>query len=188
MSLVCATAVCAVGATALAGWMMGSAPTSALVVSEISMKANAAIALLCLGSSLMLLRSQPPGRLAGSLGRIAALVAVAIGLATLSEHLFDWDLGIDQLLFRELPGAPATASPNRMGPPASTCVPLLGLALLLLDRRPSPRRTQQAQLLAGVVLLIVVVPILGYVFGVHQLYGVARLTGIALHTALTLGA
>ena len=52
-----------------------------------------------------------------------------LGALTLSEHLFGWNLGIDQLLATEVPGVARTASPNRMGPPASLSMTLLGLAV-----------------------------------------------------------
>lgn len=60
------------------------------------------------------------------------MVAGAIGIATFSQHLFGWNLGIDQLLFVEPPGAAATASPRRMRPPASACFTLASIALVLL--------------------------------------------------------
>ena len=93
------------------------------------------------------------------------------------------DLGIDQLLFHEEPGAAGTYRPNRMGPPASTCFPLLGIALFLIERRTRKGRAP-SQTLALVAILMALIPILGYVFGVEQLYGIARYTGIALHTAV----
>ena len=60
---------------------------------------------------------------------------MVIAALTFAEHLSGADLGIDQQLFDEPPGASATASPGRMGPPASLSFTLAGAALLLLDVR-----------------------------------------------------
>ncbi len=66
---------------------------------------------------------------------LCAGTAMVIGMLTLSEHLFGWNLGIDQLLAQEPPGALGITQPNRMGPPPLG-FSLAGLALLLVTRRP----------------------------------------------------
>ena len=64
---------------------------------------------------------------------MAALIAM-VGLLGLTEHLTGWNLGIDQLLFRE-PGADAFygVHPGLISPITAADFLLLGLALLLLD-------------------------------------------------------
>ena len=69
------------------------------------------------------------------MGRALAVVAMAVAGLTLLEHVGGYDFGIDQLLVREAPGALATASPGRMGRPASLSFLLSGAALLLLSVR-----------------------------------------------------
>ncbi|HET9253127.1 MAG TPA: ATP-binding protein [Candidatus Eisenbacteria bacterium] len=174
------------GAVALAGWSLGIDELKGGAYSlGITIKANTAISILLLGFALFLLADERRGRLATWVGRASALIAGAIGLATLLEHLFGLDLGIDQALFREIAGEAATASPNRMGPPAALSLPLIGLSLLLLDARP--RRRQVAfQVFALFALVIATIPILGYIYGVRELYGIASFTGIALPTAACL--
>jgi signal transduction histidine kinase/FixJ family two-component response regulator len=112
-------------------------------------------------------------------------LVIALGAVTLSQHLFGWDVGIDQLLFHEAPGSTFTTSPGRMGPPACIAFILLGCAVLLTDRR-----TRRSHALAnGLVLAALPLPalaIIGYVTGATQFYGVARFTGIAPHTAIAL--
>src|SRR5678816_2807018 len=88
----------------------------------------------------------------------------------------------DRVLFEEIPRAVATAAPNRMGPPASFAFPLLGLALLMLDWRGGRRNPPfQAPTLA--LMAIALVSVLAYLFRVRELYGIARFSGIAFHTA-----
>ena len=109
-----------------------------------------------------------------------------IGGLTLAEHLTGWDFGIDQWFFREPPGEPGTASPNRPGLPASVGFVLAGSCLLLLRLRPSSPILYQ--LLAVAVGLVASLSILGYAFGTTALYGLPKYTGIALHTSVALTA
>src|ERR1700741_5151937 len=128
-----------VGLLVLAGWITGIGDFKS-VYGPITMKANTAIALILGGVSLFfLLSSQRQLKL---VSQSFAIFIALLGLATLSEHLIGWNLGIDELLFRESPGAIATASPGRMGITASTCLVSFGVSLLILFRG---RRVSLAQ-------------------------------------------
>ena len=171
-----------VGAFVLSGWILGIEEFKS-VYAGITMKANTALGLFLAGVSLWTLATLVTRPLAQRIGRLCAAFVALLGALTLSEHLFGWNLGIDQLLFREAPGSPATASPGRMGPPASTCFTLAGSALLLLH---AGRAYAQAQLLAITVALWSLLAIIGYTYRADMLYSIANYTGIALHTAIAL--
>jgi signal transduction histidine kinase len=162
----------------LVGWTL-QMPVLTGLFGTITMKTNAAISLLLCGMAVLLIdRLRLVG---GSLG----VVAAGIGAVTLAEHVTGWDAGIDQALFTEAAGALATASPNRMGVNASISVMLGGTALLLLaTRRPRAIAIGQRLSFAGVTLALLALA--GYIYGVEQLYAVARFTGIAWHMALAL--
>lgn len=179
-SVIAGLAAATVGAFVLLGWIL-NIESFKTVYGPITMKANTAIGLLLAGFSLAILRRAP------RLSMVFAVCAGLLGALTLSEHLVGWDLGIDQLLFTEAPGAAATASPNRMGLNACTTFMLAGTALCLLGRR-SARAATAAQRIAGVALLLPAIPLAGYLYGAEQLYGFAQYTGIALHTALAFAA
>ena len=185
VSLACALAATLVGALVLLSWTTTGNVLLASVSRGIVMKTNTAVGLLLTGLALLALRPEPTPAVLKIVGRALALVVFALGAATFSEHVTGWDLGIDEWLMTEPAGAPATTSPNRMGPPAALSFPLLGAALWLLDVRTRGGRVP-AQALAVAVLLIALVPVLGYVFETRQLYGIAHYTGIALPTALML--
>ena len=170
------------GATALVGWAADIQLLKGLS-GTITMKANAALGLLAAGVSLYLLGGSRPASLI--LGRICALLVGAIGAATLGEHLFAWNLGIDQLLFQESPGAAATTSPGRMGPNTAVCLTLSGIALICLYRA-TRGSILCAQVLGAVVVTLALVPTVGYLYGAQALYAIARYTGIAFHTGLAL--
>lgn len=182
VSRVAGAAVMLAGALALSGWFFDSDALKG-VYAGITIKANTALALLLSGASLQLLALWPNHAWARRAGQALALVVGAIGIATLSQHLVGWNLGIDQLLFAEPPGAAATASPGRMGPPASTCFTLAGIALFLFH---GGRRVSVAQLLSIAVGLVALLALTGYAYGAEMLYGLARYTGIALITATAL--
>ena len=173
--------VALIGATALVGWMVGNDALRAVHAGGIVMKTNTAIALLLSGVSLVLLAPPDRGRRRSQIGSMLAVVVIVIAGLTLVQYLTGRDFGIDQALFYEAPGSPATTSPNRMGPPATLLFPMLGIGLLLLNRSRLDRAPAQG--LAIPVMVVALVPLLGYVFGVRELYGIAQYTGISLHTA-----
>ena len=172
----------AVGLIVLTGWMLDLHVLKGLTGS-ITMKANAALGLLAAGVALGLLGVR--GTWARVAGLASATLAGTIGALTLSEHIVGWNLGIDELLFREAPGAVATTSPGRMGPHSSTSLTLSSIALWCLYRGDR-RAVTCAQILGAAVAVFALVPIVGYLYGTAQLYAIARYTGIAAHTGIAL--
>ncbi len=172
-----------VGAGHLAAWLGGYLTSEGLAV--ITMKTNAALCLTLVGVALMLLVPVPVGRTRRWVARVCAAIAILVGLLTLMENLAGWNLGIDQLLAGETPGAMAVLSPNRMGLPASLDVTLIGLALWILSRRDR-RGVWMAQTLALMVCLVGLLPTIGFLYGAREFYGIARYTAIAWPAALVL--
>jgi signal transduction histidine kinase len=170
------------GAFSLVGWLFNVDALKS-IYGSITIKGNTSLALLLAGLALCFLNSSEAKMFLRRTGQACAVIVLLIGLLTLSEHIFGWNLGIDQLLFAEPAGSPATASPGRMGLPASTCLALSATAMLLLY---AGRAIAQAQLLAVVVQLWAVLALTGYAYGAQELYGIAGFTGIALHTAFAL--
>ncbi len=162
----------------LAGWFIGNDILKG-AGGPIMMKANTAVALLASGLSLRLFVR--PGRIAAILSTLFALFVGVLAATTLSQHIIGWHLGIDELLFIEGPGSPATASPGRMGINASLSLTLVAVALLTLRQRPAV-----SQILAFATTIVATVAIVGYWYGAQELYGIARVTGIAWPTAVTL--
>ena len=168
------------GLMVLIGWIADIGDFKS-VYGPITMKANTAIALILGGISLFGLTINH--KQLKLLSQICAVFIVLIGLATLSEHLIGWNLGIDELLFRESPGAVATTSPGRMGITASTCLVFFGVSLLILYRGRRVSLAQGLTLIGGLWAMLAVV---GYAYQAEQLYAIAQYTGIALHTAVSL--
>lgn len=178
--------VAAAGGAVLFGWLRPMPRLTSLYLPGPTLKTNAALALAC-GALANVVLTLPDIRRRRwrFVGFALALVPTTLGALTLSEHLAGWDLGIDQLIAREPPGALATVSPNRMGPIASATNVLLGTALLFAVSN-SPRRRARSHLLAFIACILVLLPLIGYAYGFDELYSLARYTGIALVNAAAL--
>jgi PAS domain S-box-containing protein len=178
------------GGCALVGWVTDVDLLKSVVVGQVTMKANTAICFVASGVALWTLSRRAEGGIARAARALAATVAL-IAAAVLSQYLTGLDLGIDQLLFQERPGAIGTAHANRMSPNTALAFILVGAALALLDVRVL-RRWGLAPGLAGVAAVLALLALLGYVAGVTSLYGVHGYTQMAVPTtvaflALTLG-
>src|SRR5262249_16855822 len=102
------------------------------------------------------------------------------GLATLCEYLFDWSLGIDELLFSDYAGA-YNVSRGRMSPYSAATIFLLGtsIACLRLSHLDRPARIG-----AGIGLTVVLFSLIGYIWNVGEFVTDRWLPPVALNTAL----
>jgi PAS domain S-box-containing protein len=165
----------AAGLLSFAGWIFDVRRLTAWG-GGISIQPNTALAAVAAGAGLVLL-AHGHRRAVVPFGILCAL----IGLATLVEHAWGVDLGIDALFTFGRPWAStATVAPGRMGPPASTSWSLLGIGLLAALGERRARQTAAALGLAAVT--IGALSFIGYLFGANPLYAVAPLTAIALPT------
>jgi diguanylate cyclase (GGDEF)-like protein len=180
LTSVAAGIVVGVSGAVLLGWWLDIGLLKTVGPGFVSMKANTACALLAAGVAAYLTKVPPtPGERFAA--RVLAAAVVAIGGLTLVEYVAAIDLGIDEWLFREDPGAVATAHPGRMAPATTVCLLAIGLAQLLRERH-----AWLAAWLALVVLVLSMLALAGYAFGVSQLYRVGSYTSMAIHTAALL--
>lgn len=176
------------GVMVLIGWVFNIPLLKSVHPSLVAMKANTALNFLLIGISLWLLQekkpTQSPNRFTRRIAQVCACLVTLIGLLSLSEYLFGWNLGIDQLLFKEPLGAVGTSHPGRMAPNTAVNFSIIGIALLLLDveSRRGQRPSQWLILVEGIISFIALT---GYTYGVKPLYGpIAAYTVMALHTAV----
>lgn len=163
----------------LAGWIFGVSVLTRVVPGFVSMKANTAMGFVLLGLAFILRGGRDRGISPRMLGGAVAL----IGSLTLVQYLSGVSLGIDELLFEDLPDAVGTSHPGRMAPTTALCLVLLGAALVV--HRPRDRtRDRAVDALAFSTCAVAMIGVTGYLFGVEQLYGIASLTQMALPTAI----
>ena len=171
----------------LVGWSIDSETLKAVIPGLVSMKANTALALLISGAVLLLVNAGRENRRTRISAQIGAGFISLVGLLTLIEYVLGADLGIDQILFKEAPGAPGTLlAPGRMAPPTALCFLLLGLAFLAINTETG-RHRRPSQWLAEVVGLIGLLAMLGYIHGIGALsqVGLTKYTQMALNTSFT---
>ena len=174
------------GLLVLVGWALDIPLLKSLHPSLVSMKANAALAFLLVGSALLL--EQEPGVTPGRrrTARVLAAAAALIGAATLLQYALGLDLGIDQVLARDVPGAIETSAAGRMSPAAAMHFTLIGVAVILLDVRPARGRLRAAEGLVLIVGVCAMLSALGYLYGVPMLYEMGPHTALSLHAAVGL--
>ncbi|MGV0024947.1 PAS domain-containing sensor histidine kinase [Phormidesmis priestleyi] len=161
-----------VGSIVLAGWLLNIELIKyGFVRDTVTMKANTAIAFVSSGWSLWLLQHRH--RASRFFAQVLAANVALIGLLTLSQYIFGWDLGIDQSLFRD-DSTRAGFSPGRMGLNTALSFVLVGGALgLSAHRRDRLQIVQGLTLGAGLISLQTLV---------SYLYEVQLFQGLALHS------
>ena len=123
------------GILALAGWAFDIAALKSILPGWVSLKPNAALAIVLMGFALLSI-SLPPSNLSPRLStlrcrlaRMCGLLAGLAGLVTLWKFALSWNPGVDLWWFRETAGAVGTPHPDRMGPDTALCFVLLAVAL-----------------------------------------------------------
>lgn len=174
-------AVAALGLTVLIGWWRDVEPLLRVAPGMVTMKPNAALGLVLAGAGLVAALA-PRGR---TTSLVLAGLLTLLGAAQLLQELFALDLGIDQMLFREAPGAIQTERPGRMSPLTAFTFVAIGAAILLVPRA-TRRGGLAVQILAGVVLIVAIHAALGYVYDEPSFYRLGGSTAIAAHTAVGL--
>jgi PAS domain S-box-containing protein len=170
---VASAAVIVIGALVIAGWLLRIPFLVRLHPAFAAMKFNTALSLVLLAAAIRLgIGREGSARLPQGL----AVAAVAIAAATLLENAAGLDLGIDELVVRD---DTASGLPGRTSPATAGCVLALGAAVM-------GRATAWAGRLALAVALCAHVGVLGYLYGVHDLYAIGPYASVALHTALAI--
>jgi PAS domain S-box-containing protein len=167
------------GVASLCGWAFHIRTLTSLVPGAVEMKANTALSLALCGSALFILtlRDSKNGDFAV---RCLVAVAVAIASATFAEYVFDWQLGLDELLVKDSVGAFA-AFRGRMSPFSAISLVTIGIALFGMTSR-SWQGT--ARISATLGSSIGVVSLIGYMWSANELTTDHWLPPIAINTAL----
>jgi PAS domain S-box-containing protein len=186
-ALLLSIAATALGALVLIGWTLEIAVLKGIRASGVTMKPNTACGFLLCGLALAFLSTARPGARARWFAAAAGSVVIALTTLALGESFFGWNLGIDQWLFREAPGAVQSVRPGRMSPQAAFCLLLMGIALVLASRRPLGQvRLAAISALSVAIILIGGLAVVGLVsfegFGIHFW----NYAGLAPHTTVGL--
>lgn len=174
-----------IGAIAWIGWLLDIAVLQSIIPGLVRIKVNTATGLILSGAALWwwhrhsqekVISTQLKFRLYASL---CSIVVILICVLTLAQFIFNVDLGIDQLLFRDT--YTIDAPPGRMSPLSAFCFMLAGIGLLLLNQARLKHHLIQLQ--AATIFLIAYLGLAGYFFSVSS-YQVGSPIGMAIHTAI----
>ena len=152
------------GISVLAGWTFHLQALKNILPVQVVVKADGAICFVLIGFSLWAARKEQSTVSSWKLAaKVAAATACVVGLLSLLQYVFGWDLGIDQLLFTAGPEELLeSVRPGLMSPLVAFGFLCLGLALLLLDAKRSFGRWS-GRLLPCVVAIASVFSLLDFV-------------------------
>jgi PAS domain S-box-containing protein len=166
------------GLVGLAGWAFTIPLLKSVLPGAVEMKVNTALGLMLAACALFILCDRPSSPLQ-RLAQALALLVAALGLATLGQYVFGWQLGIDELLFRDTTNL-YNPYHGRMAPLTSVALTLIGLALAAV---PRPRLQPLARVAAILVMSIGAVVFLGYLWNASELIADRWLPPVAINTA-----
>ncbi len=185
-----------VGCLVLLGWWLDqSFLKNFFSLSPVEMTANASLCFILVGVSLSLcLRTKGEEEkkflalpsLANFVSKLCTFTVIIVGLLTLSQDIFGWNLGIDQLLFHDSPTAVMISAPGRMALNTALNLMLVGRAVELLEQPKTHRSYWYAQIFALLTIVISGLVLMGYTYKVNILCSILPDTKpMALHTAVT---
>jgi len=150
------------------------------------MKANTALGLVLAAVSLAFLgngdaSSQPTRR---RWGQALAVAVLLLGASTGLEYALGWDLGIDELLTKDILNDESRLFPGRMSPIAAVCFCLIGGSLLVADIPVTRSRLDLTSIFLLPLVLITLVALTGYLYEVRNFYQLGPYIRIAWQTAL----
>ena len=183
MSITFALLAFCIGGAALLGWIFDIEILKRIHPTLVNMKANTAVCVMLSAACLLLLENRPISDKRRLLVQVCAATVAIVGLITFTEHLFNWNTGLDQLLFYESPEEAGDSFPGRMGIAASLDFLFLGIAILFLDARS----TRWSRMSNNCVLLVVAVTLLVflyYFYGIERFERIGLYFTIALHTVV----
>ena len=172
-----------IGATGLLGWILDNEYLKRIYPTFVTMKANTGLCLMLAAISLFLVLHHEASTTKRFISRLLAAIVGIVGLVTLSEHVFSWNPGLDQLLFHESQAEAGLSFPGRMGVAASLNFSFIGIALSLLDAR-ARRWFRVANISVLFVIAITLLVFLYYFYGIEQQEPFAYYFTIALHTVV----
>lgn len=165
----------ALGAIGVLGWWLNIPLLDSFWPGAPQMTVNGAVILVLLGATLWLVLPLPvAGRLdlRYRVGQGLALMATCLGLATVAEHLFAWDAGIDQWLLSDPLAAGRHAIPGRPSYTEALNALGMGLGLALLEVRIW--RVWLSEVMAVLTMQVALLALMGHFFGLPELYGSVR--------------
>jgi PAS domain S-box-containing protein len=178
---IAATVAALLALATLGGWAFNVRPLTSLIPGAVEMKVNTATCLLLCGIALFILTDRATTRLEAA-ARAAAVLVLLVGLATLGEYLFEWQLGIDELVVKDVAGH-YNVFRGRMSPFTATALIALGFAVAGVRVN---RTDRMARVAAGIGMSVGLLSLIGYLWNAGEMVTDRLLPPVALNTAISL--
>ena len=181
--IVAGAAVALLGVLVFGGWAFNSPIITEWKPGGIPMIPLTALCFVLAGGSLIIAVQPHQTATTEAIQQTLAALVATIAILTFYEYVRGSESQFDLLLFGNRVTQTGWSPPGRIAINSAGSLLLYSLALLFIshDRR---KRDLRAQMFATPALLIALVAILGYVFGVRGMYAVSQSSGMALPTAI----
>lgn len=167
------------GATVILGWILKIQVLVRITPETAAMVFNTALCFILSGTALILTALSSKG---SRLAQLLSSLTIVIAVLSLSQDLFDINIGIDYLFSADWLDD-THPHPTRMAPNTALAFMLAGGTLFLLNREVKRWVGYLTQYLALTVLLIGITALLGYVLKLEFLFTWYPYTRMAMHTA-----
>jgi len=162
----------------LLGWLFNVALLKSVFPGLSTMKPLTAFGLLLAAAALWLEKSHEHA----VLKMVCAGIVAIIGGMVVFEYIFKFNIGIDLLLFPQKALVEGGLHPGRPAPTTALSLLLLGAALFSIRHKFKAL----LPLFTVPILLVSLLALVGYLYGVNTLYQVGVYNSMSLHTALLL--
>lgn len=178
--------LCAIawGMLVLLGWVIDSDILKAMYPGLITMKVNTAVCFILSGFAYCCVFSNEKGTFLNRLGKLVASIILLIGVISLLENIFEWDFGIDNLLYPETSLSHTYTRLGLMAPATAVCFIFIGITLLLFQTA-NQTLWKLCQILMMAVNMISFFVLFAYLLNTKLFVGVIPYTpGVALNTTI----
>ena len=148
-----------------------------------TIKSNTGLAFLLIGISIWFIQTKRIKFHNQRIAQILAFIVLIIGFLTLIEYIFNLNIGIDQILFKEAVGALNTSAPNRMALTTVINFILAGICILLWNVK-TPNVYRPTQMLAIIGMFISLIGFLAYIYNVSLFYHIPQFTAISIYATI----
>ncbi|MBE2213018.1 MAG: response regulator [Opitutaceae bacterium] len=166
-----------VGAAVVVGWHLHWTRVVQVIPGQVAVQYNTGLGFFVLGLAM----AAASARAVVVARLLAGVLALAAGV-TLSQDLFGWDAGIDQILFVHDLRVP-TSAPGRMAPATASSFLLLAYALVAWTVSRTRNHGAHLALPAALVIALAGTALFGYVTGLSGAYGWSVYTRMSMLTA-----
>jgi signal transduction histidine kinase len=173
-----------IGISVFIGWGIDNTFLKSIYGDWVTMKPTTSLCFVLEGISLLLLQGKEnyQKKIPGYIYLCSGIVAI-IGMGVMTENIFDVDLGIDELLFKEKIIKENIPHHGRMAFFTALCFSLTSISLIMAGLEARARK-HVYQYAAIVVTILSFMALLDYLFWATDIYDVLGYTKMSIHTAL----